>query len=169
MVTIVVANAFSLAGCILMALSGLLKHKKSIVVSNSIQCALLGTSNAMLGGWTGTASDGVAVLRNIYSLFGHFNWVAKLVFCLLHVSLILPFNTLGLIGLMPGLASCIFTLLLGYDDVKMLKVGIISAQACWLSFDVSIKNYVGVLFDIFTIVTNVIGIAHIITRRNMNG
>lgn len=169
MITVIVANAVSLAGCILMALSGLLKQKKDIVLSNSVQCVLLGTSNAMLGGWTGTASDGVAILRNIYSLFGNFNWAAKLIFCLLHVSLVIPFNTLGFIGLMPALASCIFTLLLGYDDVKMLKVGIICAQICWLIFDVSIKNYVGVLFDISTVVTNVVGIAQIIVRRKVNG
>ncbi len=52
----------------------------------------------------------------------------------------------------------LFTWFLDSENVILLKVLIAGMQLMWLVYDISISNYVGMVVDVVSAVTNVVGI-----------
>ena len=59
---------------------------------------------------------------------------------------------------MPVLAMCLFTWFLDTENVVLLKVLIVVMQLMWLVYDISIVNYVGMVVDVVSAITNTVGI-----------
>ena len=55
-------------------------------------------------------------------------------------------------------AMCLFAWFLDSENVVLLKVLIAMMQLMWLVYDISIVNYVGMVVDVVSAVTNVVGI-----------
>ena len=140
---ILVGNALSLIGAILMACIGLLKKRKQILTVQCVQFGIMGMANLVLGGITGTISAAVSIARNLVCAKRELTVPLKILFTLILVALSLYANTAGWLGVLPMLSTCIYTWLL---------------EVFWLVFDLSLCNYVSFAFDIVTIITNLIGI-----------
>lgn len=149
-----------------MVLIGLIKQKNKILWTQTIQFAVLGAGNLILGGISGAIADFISVIRNLISLKREFTLPFKIIFIGLQIVLTAIFNNAGFIGWLPTLAACIFTWCLDTKNEILLKVLIIFAQLMWAIYDLQIKNYTTLIFDIMTCVSNTIGIFIILTKRN---
>lgn len=162
---ILIANVISLIGSIIMVSIGLIQTKKNILIAQSCQLLFMGTANLMLGGVTGFVADLVSIVRNITASKVIFDTKYKIGFIVLIIGVSLPFNTNGILGLIPIICGIIFTLVLDQKDERILKVAIIIAQILFTIYDTCILNYVGSLFDVMTIVSNMIGIYMLFKKK----
>ncbi len=144
---------------------GFLRTKKSILTAQSVQCLIMGLGNLILGGMTGFMANMVTIARNLFCLKKELTVPFKLTFIALQLALGVPFNNLGVIGLLPVLAACLFTWFMDTKSEIVLKILIITAQVMWLVFDATIRNYVSVTMDVFTILSNLAGIGMIVGNR----
>ena len=67
-------------------------------------------------------------------------------------------NGIAVIGLLPLAAACIFTIFIDTKNDVLLKSVLTAAQVLWAIYDISIKNYAFFVFDILTIVSNLVAI-----------
>ena len=65
MTNIIIANIIAFIASILMAFTGILKKKSTIILVQTIQIALFVLSNLMLGGITGAIVNAISCVRNI--------------------------------------------------------------------------------------------------------
>ena len=163
--TVLLGNIVTFAGALIMVYVGFLKTKKSILTAQSVQCLIMGIGNLILGGMTGFMANMVTIARNLFCLKKEMTVPFKLIFITLQLALGVPFNNLGVIGLLPVLAACLFTWFLDTKSEIVLKILIITAQVMWLVFDATIRNYVSVTMDVFTILSNLAGIGMIVGNR----
>lgn len=156
--TVLLGNIISLFGACLMASIGLFKKRKTILLVQCVQFGIMGTANFVLGGITGGLSAMVSIARNLVCLRHDMTVPIKLLFTLVLTLLCLWSNTAGLLGILPVLSTCLYTWFLDIKGERKLKLILILAQIFWLVYDLALLNYVSFVFDIVTILTNVIGI-----------
>ena len=156
--TILIGNIVTFAGAMIMVGIGLLKTKRNILLAQSVQCLIMGIGNLILGGMTGFLANMITIVRNLFCLKKELTTPWKLVFIALQLAIGVPFNNMGIIGLLPIIAACIFTWYLDTKSEVFLKLLIITTMVMWLIFDCSIHNYVSTVMDVFTIISNTAGI-----------
>ena len=155
---LVLGNIVALAGSLLMVYSGILKKKKHILYVQSIQIFLFIISNLLLNGISGAIINAISFIRNILCYNNKLNLPHKIIITIASVGLILYFNNLGIIGLLPLISTVVYLWLMTIKDVKKFKALIIFTMILWSIYDFTIKSYTSCAFDVLTIVTNVIAI-----------
>lgn len=165
MIIIIVANILSLIGCALLVYIGSLPSREDVLHWQNIQSLIMVASNALLGGISGSISNLIAVARNLYSRKIQFHAIQKAFFVGLQFVITTLFNSQGLVGYMPFIAASIFTVVIDSNNIVITKIALALAQLCWLIFDLTILNVVGVCFDVATILSNIMYIAK---HRNYN-
>lgn len=158
---LLLGNLLTLAGCVLMVGIGLIKEKKKILAVQCIQFGFLAAGNLCLGGVTGFIANLVSVLRNL--AFSHWKNTKGLKIGFILLQLVLSLCTMGeswriWTAWLPILAAALFTWFLDTKSEIKLKIVIIIMQGLWLIYDISIRNYVAAVFDVFTMVSTLIGI-----------
>ena len=138
--TIIIGNAVAFAGAVLMVGIGLIRTRRSILLTQCAMFGLMGTANIILGGMTGAVSSLVSILRNVLCLRGPLSVPVKLFVIAIQILLSVKVNSLGWIGWLPIISACFYT------------------------------NYVAFIFDILTILSNLYGIfslkSHHIIKQN---
>ena len=165
--TIIIGNVISFAGAMLMVAIGLLKTRKSILLTQCAMFGLMGASNIILGGLTGAVSSLVSIIRNLFCLKGPLSVQFKLFIIIVQVLLSARVNTLGWIGWLPIISACFYTWMIDVKDETMLKTVLIIAQSMWFIYDLTIQNYVAFTFDILTILSNLYGMISLKTNHKM--
>ncbi len=166
---VILANIISFVGAVIMVVSGLLKTKRSILVAQNIQFAIQAVGNILLGGYSGAAINIISIVRNVFCVFVPFTWVWKLVFIAAQAGLTVWVNGFAVIGLLPLAAACLFTVFLDTKNDVLLKAVLTAAQVLWAIYDLSIKNYAFFVFDLLTIVSNLIAIFQMVRKRGKQG
>ena len=161
---VLIANIISFVGAVIMVISGLLKTKRTILIAQNVQFSIQAVGNIMLGGYSGAAINLISIVRNVFCVFVPFTWLWKIVFIALQVGLTIWVNGLALIGLLPLAAACLFTVFLDTKNDVLLKAVLTVAQVMWAVYDLSIRNYAFFVFDILTILSNLIGIFLLIRK-----
>ncbi len=162
---IIIGNIISFIGCSLMVLVGFIKEKRRILSTQCVQFALQGVANLILGGISGFIANIVSIIRNLaFSRWKSTLWL-KLGFIALQLLLSLGSLSEGFISLLPIISTILFTWFLDTKSEIKLKIVIISTQVLWLIYDFAHLNYVSVAFDIFTMISNFIGIQMILRSR----
>lgn len=155
---LLLGNAISLAGCVLMVAIGFLKKKEQILGAQCVQFALMGAGNLVLGAMAGVISNGVSIVRNlVLTRVEDKAWV-KVVFILVQTALTLMFGGSGLIEWLPVIAVVVYTWFLDIKNPVVFKLMIIGLQVLWVVYDFYYRNYVAFSFDLFTIASTTIGI-----------
>ena len=139
--TIVIGNIFAFVGAVVMVSIGLIKTKKNILLAQCVQCLIMGIGNLILGGVTGFLSNMVSIVRK-----------RNLSLC--------PILTKGdpRMAENTGNSNRITRRYLDSDSEILLKVIIVLSEIMWSIFDFTIHNYVALVMDLLTVVTNTIGI-----------
>lgn len=155
---IVIGNVISFLGCLLMVSIGFLRTKKQILGVQCLQFSLMGVSNFLLGGISGTISNVVSVLRNLVFFKAKVTVPLKLGFIALQVLLSIGALRNSPLEWLPVLAAGALTWFLDVKNEVVLKVVIIATFFLWVVYDLCHLNYVAMTFDILSIFSNAAGI-----------
>lgn len=158
---LVIGNIIALIASIIMVYSGIIKHKKKILYVQSIQIGLSVISYLFLMGIPGAIISALNFVRNILCYNNKLNITNKIIITVLAIVLIMLFNNLGLIGLLPLVSTIVYLWFMTIKDVTKFKILIIFTMILWSIYDFKIQSYTSCLFDIFTIITNLIAIIRI--------
>ena len=155
---IVLGNGVFFLGAVILVLLGLIRTKKNILIAQILQEVFMGVGMLILGGIAGFIVDTISIFRNLVCIRWNYTLKWKLIFIGAQVGLYAAFGTEGLYGWLPVVAMCLFAWFLDSENVVLLKVLIAVMQLMWLVYDISIVNYVGMVVDVVSAVTNVVGI-----------
>lgn len=162
---ILLGNIVALIGAAVMVATGFIKNRRNVLIAQCGQFAIMGASNLILGGVTGMISNIVGVLRNIICLKREFTIPLKIFFIAIQLILSASVNTMGLIGWFPIIAACVFTWFLDTKSDLFLKFIIIVTMLPWCVYDFVLYNYVSFAFDVFTIISNIVGVIMLLRDR----
>lgn len=161
---IVIGNIIALIASLLMLYSGYIKKKQKILFIQTIQIGLSVLSNVVLGGISGAIINALSLLRNVLCYKEKLNKVWKLILIILSTILTLKFNNLGIIGLLPVVSMVVYTILIDLKNVIKFKYLILFTMTMWLIYDIYIMSYTAAIFDLGTIIANIIAVIQI--KRN---
>ena len=156
--TLLIGNAVSMIGCLIMVLIGFLKRNNHILMAQCAQCLFMGAGNLILGGVSGFISNVVTIFRNLVFLKLKNTVFLKVFFILLQLVLSWSSLTAGFISWLPLIAAALFTWCMDTKNAVKLKKVILCTQVMWLAYDLYFRNYVASAFDVMTMVSNVIGL-----------
>ena len=162
--TLLIGNAISMIGCLIMVAIGFLKKNSHILIAQSVQCLFMGAGNLILGGVSGFICNIVTIIRNLVFLKFRNTAALKIFFIALQLVLSLNSFTAGFISWLPLIAAALFTWYMDTKSPAKLKIVILCTQIMWLTYDLYYRNYVASAFDVMTFVSNVIGL-YMVTRK----
>ena len=139
-----------------------MQKRRSILLSQCVQFAILAAANLMLGAMTGFISGAIGIVRNLVFLKWENTRLLKLVFVGVQLMLSLSVGIHSFIDWFPIISTVLFTWFLDVKSEVRLKLVMIAAQSLWLVYDMVYLNYVTALFDALTITSNFIGIVMIL-------
>lgn len=157
--TVLIANAIALVASFMMVGVGLIRDKRRILLVQSVQFVLGGTSNLLLGGVSGCISNFIGIARNLCCVKRGMSLALKIIFSVAQAALTLLFSRGGALELVPIVATCIYTFALDTKNPVFLKSVMVVAQVMWLVYDFAVRNYVASAFDVFTTCSLLISIA----------
>jgi len=155
--TLLIGNAVSMIGCLVMVAIGFLKKKNHILIAQSVQCCFMGFGNLILGGVSGFVANIVTIARNLVFVKHPVTTRLKLIFIGAQLLLSLGSMSLNVITWLPLLSASLFTWYLDTNSAAKLKVVILCTQVMWLVYDLYYRNYVAATFDVMTMCSNLIG------------
>ena len=154
----IAGNIIMFVASIIMVLIGLAKTKKQVITWQSIQLALMGIASACLGSIPGAIANGMGFTRNLLSYNNKLTKTIQIILCILAAVSTALFNNIGWIGILPLIATLSYTWCVTTKNLKLLKGVIAFTCVLWAIHDFSIQSYIGFIFNIFTIITCIIGI-----------
>ncbi len=155
---VLLGNFISFIGCLLMVSIGFLRKKEQILGVQCLQFSVMGISNFLLGGISGTISNLVSVVRNLVFFRKSVTVPLKLFFIALQILLSLGALRRSPLEWLPVLAAGAFTWFLDVKSEVTLKAVIIGTFFLWVVYDLCHRNYVAMTFDILSIFSNAAGI-----------
>ena len=161
---LLIGNAISMIGCLIMVLIGFLKKKNHILIAQCVQCLFMGVGNLTLGGVSGFICNVVTILRNLVFVKFKNTTFLKVFFILLQLVLSISTLSAGFISWLPLIAAALFTWCMDTKSAAKLKICILCTQVMWLTYDLSYLNYVASAFDVMTMISNIIGL-YMVTRK----
>ena len=162
---LLIGNAISMIGCLIMVAIGFLKKKSHILIAQSVQCCFMGFGNLILGGVSGFICNIVTILRNLVFVKYPVTTKLKITFIGLQLLLSLGSMSLNVITWLPLLSASLFTWFLDTASAAKLKIVILCTQVMWLIYDLYYRNYVAAAFDIMTMCSNLIGLFMVIKSK----
>lgn len=154
----IIGNVIALVASILMVYSGALKRKQSIIMVQTVQIGLSVLSNIILGSISGAIVNALGCVRNILCYKDKYNKIVKVVLAMLTVLLSGMFNSIGIIGWCPIIATTVYVIFMDTKDVIKLKYLIVFAMIMWTIHDFAIKSYTSSLFNLANIIVTSISI-----------
>jgi hypothetical protein len=151
---LLIGNAISMIGCLVMVGIGFLKKKNHILIAQSVQCLFMGAGNLILGGISGFICNIVTIIRNLAFMKFRNTAGMKIFFILLQFVLSISTLSVGWISWLPILSAALFTWFMDTRSEAKLKVVILCTQVMWLTYDLYFRNYVASAFDVMTMLSN---------------
>ena len=155
---VVLGNIISFIGCTIMVAIGLIKSKKAVLATQCVQFSIQAAANLILGAVSGAICGLVGIARNLMITRVRYVTFWKTAFIVIQTGLTVIFDGFGLLVWLPILSAAIFTWFIDVKSPVRFKVVIIVAQSLWVVYDLCYKNYVALAFDIFTVLSNLVGI-----------
>lgn len=155
---LIIGNAISMIGCLIMVLIGFLKKKNHILIAQCVQCLFMGVGNLVLGGVSGFICNIVTIIRNLVFVKFRNTTFLKIFFIVLQLVLSIGTLSAGFISWLPLMAAALFTWCMDTKSPAKLKICILCTQVLWLIYDLYYRNYVASAFDVMTMVSNLIGL-----------
>ena len=155
--TLLIGNAVSMIGCLVMVAIGFLKKKNHILIAQCVQCSFMGFGNLILGGVSGFVANIVTIARNLVFVKHPVTTRLKLLFIGAQLLLSLGSMSLNVITWLPLLSASLFTWYLDTNSAAKLKVVILCTHVMWLVYDLYYRNFVAAAFDVMTMCSNLIG------------
>ena len=155
---VVLGNMISFIGCAIMVAIGLIKSQRVVLATQCIQFGIQAAANLILGAVSGAICGFVGIVRNLTITKVKYVAVWKTAFILIQTGLTVLFDGFGLLVWLPILSAAIFTWFIDVESPVRFKIVIIFAQSLWVVYDLYYQNYVALAFDVFTVLSNFVGI-----------
>ena len=168
MYVLITGNVIALISSIIMVYTGAVKNKKKILYFQSLQIGLSVISNIILGGISGAIINAMGLIRNILCYKDKLRKKEKTFIILLSSILILRFNNLGLIGLLPLISNTAYIIFMNMKDLIKFKRLIIFTMIMWFIYDLIIQSYTSAIFDAMTILVNTVSIINLKNKNRLS-
>ena len=154
-ITTIVGNACSLLAMSFNAISASRKTSKGVLWMQTISQSFYATGSIVLGGYSATVQNIVSILRNLAAMWKVDSKFLQWLFVAMGVVLGVAFNNRGWIGLLPVIGNLQYTLAIFrfQDDERKLKMFFLLSVVAFVIFNFAIKNYVGMMGDLFVFTT----------------
>lgn len=162
---IIVGNFIALLASLAMVYAGILKDKKKILYTQTIQCALFIISNIILGGIPGAIVNFLSCIRNILCYHNRLKSLEKIILIVLSIILTIMFNDLGFIGLLPTISTILYILFMNTKNIFKFKYLVLITTLLWLIYDICIKSYTSFIFDVFCIIATLISLLQLKNKK----
>ena len=139
-------------------LSGLPKNKKFCIALQTVQVFGMAISNIFFSSLPGFFTNSFSGTRNILIYKDKLQLPAKIILITLTLVISIVFNNVGLFVLCPIASFIIFTLWGDTKNVTHFKLIVIVSNLLWMMHDLYVMSYVGVVFNVFGTITNLVGI-----------
>ena len=153
-----IAQVLSLIGYTLMVVTGYIKKEKKMLRTQDVQLLFFIGMGVLLNAFSGIIINTIQIIKNEIYLRGKLNKYTKAAIVGVGVVMTFIFNNGGIAGWLPAINLFIFTYFLGMGGAIGIKILIFITTCGWGVYDFSINNYVGLIFDILTIISCIIGI-----------
>ena len=156
MTRLVIGNIVALVAASFSIFIGITKNRKKLIYLQSIQFFIYTIVNVILGGISGAIANIIGMVRNILCYKEKLTKLSILLIIIMSTILTLAFNNLGFIGLLPLFNTIIYTYFINEKNPLKFKLLFLVTVILWFIYDLAIKSYTSVAFDIFTIITSTI-------------
>ena len=162
MTYVVIANIIALMASCLMIVVGILRNKKHILITQTVQILFLMISNIILGGRRIIKKNGFCCVRNILCYKGKLNLSAKVIFTI--VTILVPFLTQNMIWIDTLPIICAVSYVWG---INILKFKLLTAGTSigWLIYDFYYMSYTSAIFETGCVITSMISYFQIRTKQ----
>lgn len=158
---LIIGNAIALVASFLMIYAGGLKDKKKILLVQVIEISMFVASNMVLGGYSGAIMNVFSLIGNMLCYFDRLGTKERTIITVLAIPTTVYFNNHGLIGLFPLICILTYLWLMNLKNIIHFKMLIIGVMVLWVIYDFTIQSYTSVIFDVVTIISNVISVVQI--------
>ena len=157
---IIVGNICSLCAMVTDSVSGTRKKHSQILGIQMISQVFYAAGSIILKGYSSTAQNIVAILRNLAAMKGTKNKIIEWLLIILGVVLGAVFNNLGLLGWLPIIANLEYSIAVFRfrNNEKGLKIAFILNMLMYSVFSFVILNYVGAAANTFVAVTTAVSL-----------
>ncbi len=157
---VITGNLFSLCAMITDSISGTRKKHGEIMAVQIVSQFFYAASSIALRGYSSTVQNAVAVFRNLAAMKNVKSRVLEWSLILAGVVLGIVFNNRGLLGWLPIVANCEYSISVFKlrNNESALKLAFILNMAMYVVFNAVIMNYVGVLSCAVIAVTTAISL-----------
>lgn len=165
MTSLIIGNILGFIASIIMVSVGLFKAKKNILLGQVTNISIFSISHYILGGITAVFVDAASIACNFLCYKGKLNTIAKIIIIAFSFISSFAVNNLGFIGYLPAIGLAVYIIFMNVQDIKKFKLLMIFLMSVWVFFDFTIKSYAACLFDLGTIITNIISLIVIIKNE----
>lgn len=156
---IFIGNCISFLASIFLVMSCWVNTKKKAYLFQVLEALTLCVSSVFFMAWTELSTLTLSTVRNALVMTDHYNKKLMWVFCVLIVALGLPVNNLGLIGLLPIIATVILAICNYYlKDIRAIKWSFFFNCVMWGIFSLAIKDYVSAITQVISCTVAVLSI-----------
>ena len=157
---IIIGNLCSVAAMISDSISGTRKTHSQMMGVQIISQLFYGIGTFVLKGYSNTAQNAVAILRNLVAMKKVNNKVLEWSLIALGVILGAAVNNRGLLGWLPIIANLEYSIAIFQfkDKEKLLKIAFIISAVLFSVFCAVILNYVGIVTNLVIAVTTLISL-----------
>ena len=154
---LLIGNAISMIGCLIMVGIGFLKKKSHILIAQSVQCLFMGAGNLILGGVSGFICNVVTIIRNFAFLKFRNTTALKIFFMALQFVLSIGTLSAGWISWLPIIAGTEYSLAVFRfkNDERKLKWAFSLCIGLYTIFNFAIQNFVGAASNLFVCIATV--------------
>lgn len=163
---LIIGNILALIASLLFIYAGILKQKKKILLTQSIQKVLSATSNIVLKGYSGAITHTVSLISYLLCYFDKLTTLLKIIITIILIALAVSFNNLGMIGFLPLVSSISYLWFMDIKDIIKFKYLLLFTIILWGIYDLTIKSYTSFIFGIFSAITTIISIIQIKHNKN---
>lgn len=153
---LIMGNVIALIAASINFILGIIKDRKRIIYVQTIQFFAFAISTFILGGISGAIANIIGAIRNILSYKEKLTNIAIFFIILISTALILIFNNLGIIGLLPLCTTIIYTVFINEKNILKFKILFTITIILWLIYDISIKSYTSAVFNLFATIGSII-------------
>lgn len=152
---VLIGNACSLGAMVTDAVASTRKKPKHILGIQIVSQFFYAAGSIVLKGYSSTAQNVVAVLRNVAAMSNINSRVVEWILIILGVALGVIFNNRGILGWLPIVANLEYSVAVFRfkNNERALKLSLIVNLLMYTAFSAVIQNYVGVGANFFVAVT----------------
>ena len=163
--TIVIANIIDFIAALIQVGSGAIKQKTKILVVQIIQLLMQAVSMLLSGGVTGAVSNVLSCYRNYLCYKERLNGLWKAILIAASIVMTIFLNDQGLLGMLPAAVCTVYIIFMDVKDPVKFKILVTLSFIPWIFYHFALKLYVAAIFDIATVLTNVITLCSMLRKK----